>query len=130
MRSRGGADKQIHADDPLLRLPLLVSYIAWETDPKAKPVATKGGPVADPMLTEAVFERCLAAYADTASTAATDADRLSYKDGEGLIWTRYINWIKGTGRPENALLTAHRSVRACPEVALVWCTLLLHMASL
>ena len=105
-----------------------MSYIAWETDPKAKPVGNKsGGPTVDPLLIHAVFERTIAAYADASSTSSNDADRLAYKDGEGSIWVRYINWLRSTRRLGDALSIANRAIRACPEVAMVWTALLLVM---
>lgn len=108
-----------------------MSYVAWETDPKAKPAGPKsrGGPTIDQGLIHAIFERTLAAYAEASLTCNNDSDRLVYKDGEGSIWVRYTNWLRSSRRLDNALDTANRATRACPEVSMVWNSLLLAMVS-
>lgn len=123
------ADDQALIPNSASRLPLLVSYLAWETDPKAKPVGAKSGPTMDPMLVRAVFERTLAAYAEASTTSTNDSERLAYKDGEASIWVRYVNWLRHSKRLNDALVTANRAVRACPEVAVVWVSLLQLMVS-
>lgn len=118
------ADFQALMPYPASRLPLLQSYIAWETDPKAKPPGAKSGPTMDPMLIRAVFERTLTAYAEASSNTSDDSERLAYKDGEASIWVRYVNWLRNSKRLDDALVAANRAVRACPEVATVWISLL------
>lgn len=101
--------------------------MTWETDPQAKSGGSRG-PIVDPLLTQNVFERTLAAYS-IMSTEASETDRQGVKDGEAIIWERYVNWARMYGGDESTLVVAKRAVRACPQSSRAWCALLIEMVS-
>lgn len=115
--------------DPASRLATFVAYIGWETDPKAR-VGARDGPIADHGLCRAVFERTLAAYSSAYSTESQTESRVYYQDGEGSVWTRYIEWAKSVGLTQEVSSLARRATRACPGSAALWTTLLLSMVRL
>lgn len=109
------------------QLSLFASYVAWETDPKAKRAGAKSGPVADSSLTTAVFERTVAAYARAARDAADEQAKQLFKAGEASMWNRYSNWVSDVHSPEDVLSVTRRAARACPAVPSTWSKLLLLM---
>jgi hypothetical protein len=121
-------DEQVLApDDAMSKIPILVAYMDWEMDPKAKSSGTQG-PVLDQALIRSVSERTLAAYS-LAGGESLDEVRLQLKDGEAAIWQRYVNWLRSTDN-EAAAEVALRATRACPQSPSTWCTLLHEMVSL
>lgn len=120
-------DEQVLApDDAMSKIPILVAYMDWEMDPKAKSSGTQG-PVLDQALIRSVSERTLAAYS-LAGGESLDEVRLQLKDGEAAIWQRYVNWLRSTDN-EAAAEVALRATRACPQSPSTWCTLLHEMVS-
>ena len=110
------------------KIPTLVAYMDWEMDPKAKSSGAHG-PVLDQALIRSVSERTLAAYSLACGVASDDQTRAQLKDGEAAIWQRYVDWLRSYDT-EAATEVAMRATRACPQSALMWCTLLYETVSL
>jgi hypothetical protein len=106
-------------------VPILVSYVAWETDPQAKRGGSRG-PIIDPMLTQGVFERTVSAYSLMA-TGASSSDGTILKEGEATIWERYVNWARANCDDQLTMTVANRATRACPQSSRTWCALLNEM---
>ena len=114
------------------------AYVEWETEPRARKNTNPKAPITDPNLTNAVFERAIAACARAAAAAlktlfespldtkqkskdpsAAEARKASeqilraYKVAEAGFWQRYASWNNDTSI--NA-----RAVRACPQIGAAW----------
>ena len=107
------------------QIPILVAYMDWEMDPKAKGSGTHG-PVIDPILIRSVTERTVAAYSRAASQSLLETQVL-LKEGEASIWSRYIGWLQSNHK--EALEPALRATRACPQSPSLWSLLLHEMVS-
>jgi hypothetical protein len=107
------------------QIPILVAYMDWEMDPKAKASGTQG-PVIDAALIRSVTERTVAAYSLAASLSPSETQAL-LKDGEASIWSRYIAWLQSTHKEATEI--AMRATRACPQSPSLWGLLLHEMVS-
>lgn len=115
-----------------------LSYIEWETDPRAQNPKNAKSPSSDPLLTRSIFERAIAHYARAAHAAeealalltkpkskgkgrqekseeiqAGERTISAYKTAEANIWERYATW-------DSELSVRQRAVRACPSIGSAW----------